>query len=274
MTIDASIRIGNVTGAIYQSSRPIRMNADGSGDATLTYKCAAQSQVVTLPAYLTPHPYVAKLLCFEASLDREPGGIYVITATYKGVLADNAAGLAQYDSARTTSEAPIETHPLFAYPPDAPPVTPNDLALIELTLQKNQPFLPVIIPLAANPKADLLFAKKRRGIESYLKIGSTFKKTYVSETIPTGALMGYVGKIVNAPDPAPAPPEGQDYLLSGVSWTKQAGVVRITEEYLLSGVGGWDHDLYDKAGAAGAQFGAIGGLTTGGLVGKNFGGLV
>ena len=272
--MDASIRIGNLTGAIYQTARPVRMSPDGSGEASLTYKCASESSVITLPAYLTPHPFIPQLLCFEASLDRENGGIYVITATFKGVLAPNPGALAQYDFSRTTSEAPIETHPLFASPFDNPPVTSKDMALIEKSLAASLPFLPVIVPFAANPKADLLFAKKRRGIDSYLKIGSVFKKTYVSANIPTTALMSKVGQIVSAPSPAPSPPSGQDYLLSGVSWNKQAGVVRITEEYMLSGIGGWDPDLYDADGKASVDGLATGGLDTGGLTGVNFGPLV
>lgn len=272
--MDASIRIGNLTGAIYQASRPVRMSADGSGDATLTYKCASESSVITLPAYLTPHPFIPQLKCYEASLDRENGGVYVITATFKGVLAPNPGALAQYDFSRTTSEAPIETHPLFSFPFDNPPVTTREMALIEKSLAASLPFLPVIVPFAANPKADLLFAKKRRGIDSYLKIGSVFKKTYISETIPTTALMSKVGQIVSAPSPAPNPPDNQDYLLSGVSWNKQAGVVRITEEYMLSGIGGWDPDLYDADGKASVDGLATGGLDTGGLTGVNFGPLV
>ena len=272
--MDASIRIGNLTGAIYQTARPVRMSPDGSGDATLTYKCAAESSVITLPAYLTPHPFIPQLLCFEASLDRENGGIYVITATFKGVLAPNPGALAQYDFSRTTSEAPIETHPIFALPADKPPVTPQDIALIEKTLANSHPELPVVGGQQPSDIAKLLFAKKRRGIDSYLKIGSVFKKTYVSANIPTTALMSKVGQIVSAPSPAPSPPSGQDYLLSGVSWNKQAGVVRITEEYMLSGIGGWDPDLYDADGKASVDGLATGGLDTGGLTGVNFGPLV
>ena len=48
----ATIRIGNVTGAIYQVEQPLHLNPDGSAQATLTYKCAASSQYATVPAYL------------------------------------------------------------------------------------------------------------------------------------------------------------------------------------------------------------------------------
>jgi len=238
----ATIRIGNVTGAIYQPEQPLHLNPDGSAQASLTYKCTETSQFATVPAYLTPHPHFPRLLCFESDVDREPGGILRITTIYKGVFANNAEQLAQHESQRTVTEAPIETLGKFALPRDNPPVTPNHLAAIELALQNNTGE-----NKAWPPIVKLLFAKKRRGQDTYLKPGAVYKKTYVDTEIPSTSALNNVGKIVNPGSPAPQPPSGQDYLLMGISWTKQAGVVTISEEYQLSGPGGWDPDIYDKA---------------------------
>jgi len=238
----ATIRIGDTSGAIYQSERPIHLNADGSAQASLTYKCAETSQFINLPAYLTPHPTFPSLLCWESEADREPGGIWRITSIYKGVLANNPDQLAQHDYQRTVTEAPIETHPKFALPRDNPPVTSTNLAAINLALENNAG------PNSAwNAITRMLYDKKRRGIESYLKPGAVYKKSYVDDSIPTSSLLSKVGKIVTPDSPAPTPPSGQDYLLMGVSWTKQAGVVTISEDYQLSGPGGWDPDLYERA---------------------------
>ena len=237
----ATIRIGNTTGAIYQADQPIHLNPDGSGQASLTYKCAETSAFVVIPAYLTPHPYLPDLKCYESDLDKEHGGIYRITSIYRGVIADNAEQLAQHEFSRTTTEAPIETHPLFAVPYSNPPVTPSQLATIELALQNAQDPSP---PLTGAAKT--LYEKKRRGIESYLKPGGIYKKTYVSKNIPGGSTMAMVGKISDPGSPAPNAPANQNYLCIGVSWQKQAGVVTIMEEHQLSGVGGWDPDLYAK----------------------------
>ena len=235
----ATIKIGNVTGAIYQSERPLHLNPDGSAQASLTYKCSDSASVAVVPAYLTPHPYLPELKCYESDLDQEPGGIIRITSIYKGVLASNPEELAQHEYNRTTTEAPIETHPLFAVPYSSPPVTPAQLAAIELALQNAQP------PASSVTGAALtLYNKKRRGIESYLKPGGIYKKTYVSSDYPGSDLMNQVGKIATPPSPAPTAPSGQNYLCIGVTWVKQAGVVTISEEYQLSGPGGWDPDLY------------------------------
>jgi hypothetical protein len=238
----ATIKIGNVTGAIYQSERPLHLNPDGSAQASLTYKCTTESSFAVIPAYLTAHPFLPDLKAYESDLDQEPGGILRITTIYKGVLAENPEELAQHDYGRTTTEAPIETHPKFAVPYDAPPVTPTDLATIELALQNA-----TAPPTTLSTIATLLYNKKRRGIESFLKPGGIYKKTYVSDSYPGASLMNQVGKIATPASPAPTAPDGQNYLCIGISWSKQAGVVTIMEDYQLSGPGGWDPDLYESA---------------------------
>lgn len=238
-SVDRSIRIGDVTGAIYQPERPTHLNPDGSGQSSLTYKCALTSGAAVIPAYLTPHPYLPKLKCYESDLDQEPGGIIRITSIYKGVLADNPKELAQHEFSRTLTEAPLETHPIFALPRDAPPISASKLAEVELALQNCEP---------ENSSWDditkKLFQKKRRGIESYLKPGAIYKKTYVDDQIPDSTLLARAGKVFEPGSPCPDAPTDQQYLCMGVTWVKQAGVVTITEEYQLSGPGGWDPDLY------------------------------
>lgn len=238
----ALIQIGNVTGAIYQVEQPIHLNPDGSAQASLTYKCSANSQYAVIPAYLTAHPFHSSLKCYESDLDHEPGGIIRITSIYRGVFASNPEALAQHESGRTLTEAPIETHPMFAMPFDNPPVTPQQLAAIELALQNAQD-----PPDSVKGVAKTLYEKKRRGIESYLKPGSLYRKTYCSADIPGSSLLNLVGKQTQPPSPCPSAPAGQSYLCMGVSWNKQAGVVTINEEYQLSGPGGWDPDLYPSA---------------------------
>jgi hypothetical protein len=244
----ATIRIGNVTGAIYQSDQPIHLNPDGSAQASVTYKCVEGSAFAIIPAYLTPHPYLPELKCYESDLDKEHGGIVRITSIYRGVLATNPEQLAQHEFSRTTVEAPIETHPAFSVPYNNPPVTASALAYIELSLQNCQaPDINIQDPDGTkymNTAAIALYKKKRRGIESFLKPGGIYKKTYVSSGFPPSSLINKVGKISEPGSPAPSAPTGQNYLCIGISWAKQAGVVTIMEEYQLSGPGGWDPDLY------------------------------
>jgi hypothetical protein len=246
----ATIQIGNVTGAIYQAERPLHLNPDGSATASLTYKCTTSSAYAVIPAYLSGHPFISSLACYESDLDQEPGGIIRITSIYKGVIAADPESLAQHEFSRTTTEAPIETHPKFAGElsgdgiggESSAPVSPAQLATIELALQNCQN-----PPSTITGAALTLYNKKRRGIESYLKPGGIYKKTYVSNSYPAASLMTRVGKISTPGEPAPTSPSGQNYLCIGISWAKQAGVVTIMEEYQLSGPGGWDPEIYDSA---------------------------
>jgi len=238
----ATIRIGNTVSGILQPEQPIHMNPDGSGQASLTWKMDEGSGDAILPAYGTPHPRFPELQCFESDIDREPGGIIRISAIYKGVLIEDIELLGQHEGTRTVMEAPVETHPIFSLPRDNPPVTPSDIAGIELRLQNCEPEDP-----AWSPIVKLLFNKKRRGIESYLKIGMTYRKSYCQSDIPSSGLLDTAGKIINPPSPCPSPPSDQEYMCMGISWQKQAGVVTVSEEYQLSGPGGWDPDLYPQS---------------------------
>jgi hypothetical protein len=235
---------GQTTGAIFQIAQPYTLAPDGQGSASLTFKIAGsvQSNLSIIPEYLDPHPYITGLLAFESVTDQEEGPVTVCTTTYKGVAASDPEELAQVEFSKSTSEAPVETHPRFSLPRERPPVTAQDIASIELSLQNNAPPDPNL-----SKEAMSLYDLKRRGIESYLKPGQVFKRVYVSPDIPSGALIDDVGKIKQPPSPAPDAPKDQNYLYLGVSWVKQAGVVTITEEYQLSGPGGWNPTLYETA---------------------------
>jgi len=234
----ATIQIGNVTGAIYQPERPVHLNPDGSAQATLTYKCSSTSAVAVIPSYLSAHPFIPALKCFESDYNMEPGGVVVITTIYKGVMVDTGdlPGLAQHEFSRVCSEAPIETHPSFSIPFESPPVSVADISKIELSLQNNTD-----MPTGMSAAAEALYGLKRRGVESFMKPGSIYKKSYISTTIPATDDIGYISE---PGTPAPAAPTGQNYLCIGISWTKEAGVIRVHEEHQLSGPGGWNPALY------------------------------
>jgi len=121
-----TIKIGNFTTGILQPEQPIHLNPDGSAQATLTYKMAEESADAVIPAYNTPYPLhgLSDLKCFESDLTREAGGIVLITSIYRGVMREDPDLLGQHEGSRAVSEAPIETHPIFALPRDNPPVTP------------------------------------------------------------------------------------------------------------------------------------------------------
>jgi hypothetical protein len=242
----ASIIVGQTTGIIYQTSQPLTIATDGTITSVITFKIngSIANNLSSIPTYLAAHPYIPELLAYESQTDQEEGPVTVCTTTYKGTLltAENESGT-QLEFDRATTESPVETHPRFALPRENPPVTSSELTTIELYLQnaENPP------DGLLNEAAQSLYNLKRRGIESYLKPGQVFKKTYVRNAIPAGSVIDNVGKITDPPAFAPVAPQGQNYLYLGASWKKQAGVVTIVESYQLSGPGGWDPTLYESA---------------------------
>ncbi len=230
-----AIQQGNTTTVNYQSDQPIRMSPEGAGEARLTFKCPYNSVLNTIPAPLTPHPIFPQLLAYESETNREDGDVAVITTIYRGVLAEDPEALTQYEFNLASTSEPIETHPLFAYPFDDPPVTSTEIQEINKALEQNR------APTGLGAEATVLYNKKLRGIDSFLRVGATFKKNYISENEPTDySGVGYIAE----PSDAPELPTSQNYLFIGYSWRKAGGVVYITEEYQASGLGGWDVDLY------------------------------
>ena len=236
-----SVILRGNTSLQLQSDQTVKQFADGSGEAHLSYKCPWDQLSTFLPTPLQPHPVFDSLLLYEFEIAKEPGEIGRYDCTFKGVLAEEPELLAQYDVSITTSSEPIETNPKFAFPPASPPVSPADLRKINQALENNSQTSPAIDPAGA---AFQLYLRKLRGIDSYLRVGTVFRKSFVAVNPPVGQYSA-VGVIVDiADDNAPVAPKGQNYIATGVIWRKQAGVVYVTEEATLSGLGGWDEYLY------------------------------
>ena len=238
-----TIQIGSFSANYQPDGDDVKQGPDGSGEATLTYKTTtAGFTLASLPNPLSPHPAYSQLKLYEAQAKREPGDVMVVTCTYRGVIVGNKFTFSQQEFTVNTSSEPIETHPLFAQPIAAPPVSPTELATIQKFLDNNT--VPVYTKAVTNATdaGVMLYNKKRRGIDSYLNVGGTYKLSYIQADIPSEYTA--IGKITIAPPLAPIPPGSRTYLYTGLSWRKQGGVVSVNEEYTMSGFNGWDTDLY------------------------------
>ena len=238
-----TIQIGSFSANYQPDGDDVKQGPDGSGEATLTYKTTtAGFTLASLPNPLSPHPAYSQLKLYEAQAKREPGNVMAVTCTYRGVIVGNKFTFSQQEFTVNTSSEPIETHPLFSEPIANPPVSPTELATIQKFLDNNT--VPVYTKDVTNATdaGVMLYNKKRRGIDSYLSIGGTYKLSYIQADIPSEYTA--IGKITIAPPLAPIPPGDRTYLYTGLSWRKQGGVVSVNEEYTMSGFNGWDTDLY------------------------------
>ncbi len=245
-----SVLIGNTRTLIEQVENPVSMAPDGSGMGVIIEKATWPIVQNNIPVPLSPHPSFPSLLLYEFTIEREAGNIGKVTGVYRGVLAANPLDLMQEEVDVATSSEPIETNPLFAYPPASPPVTVVQLNAINLALD-NSSTAPLSGIVTAGTPAYELFLRKLRGYDSYLRRGTTYRQNFCSQTFPND--YSDVGYINQPGGNAPPPPSGgtavQNYISTGISWRKQGGVIYVSKSWQLSGPGGWDTYLYTRAAA-------------------------
>lgn len=86
-----------------------------------------------------------------------------------------------------------------------------------------------------------LATKLLSGIESYYEPSVIVRKTFPSSGLPTGAKLG---KVKSPGVYYAGAPTGANWLLINQAARGSPGAYQITEEYELSGPGGWDSNLY------------------------------
>jgi hypothetical protein len=91
------------------------------------------------------------------------------------------------------------------------------------------------------PRARSLYGYLLDGITSYYEPSLVIRKTYQASSPPSA---GQVGKIANPGVSIAGVPKGATFLLVNVSARGQSGAYTVTEEYEMSGEGGWDTFLY------------------------------
>lgn len=90
--------------------------------------------------------------------------------------------------------------------------------------------------------------KSLQGVESYLRMGGVYRIVYAhrGDAMPTNLFYG-VGTIQTPPssNKLPSLPSTRNWLKGPPSARWRGNAWEITEEYILSGVGGWIKDIYD-----------------------------
>lgn len=81
------------------------------------------------------------------------------------------------------------------------------------------------------------------GLETFLSLSVVFRRTYISESIPSG-LLDRVGTIQNSLPGGFPTPSGRNWIIMPPKINQRGGVFQITEELLLSQPGGWPENVY------------------------------
>lgn len=227
-----SVRIqGNqVEGLIRQTGDSLSQREDGTFDATVRFVCRWADIMVYAPRRNSArHPDFPTLICNGIQGTRlKPGIMVELTATYRGVVGStpdpgNELGNSTEEVITSMSEAPIETNPKFV----------TDIGGTQ-----------------ANPLNDAVFnddgtfkgwkvTSRFAGKESYLIPSTIYRRSTPSRTRPSS-----VGPVGTISSPGIGSPATTNWLYTARTWRRDGGVYEVSDEYMLSGPGGWDPVIY------------------------------
>lgn len=144
-----------------------------------------------------------------------------------------------FEVVASTRTVPIEAHPNFA----EPFLQPRDVKFVKDKLNELVSNNDIIdfSPTRDAARAASLFGYLAKGITSYYEPSLVIRKTYQASSPPAAR---QVGKIAQPGLAIPGTPPGATFLLISVSSRGSFGKYTITEEYEMSGEGGWDTFLY------------------------------
>jgi hypothetical protein len=175
---------------------------------------------------------------FQIELDSPAQGSVGQQGKFSG-----GASLEYVSSVRTV---PIEAHPNFGGSQISSGgfIKPEDIKLIKDTVQTpGKTFDDISDSLKSGDigKCRSLYGYLAKGIESYYVPSMVVRKTYQASSPPAGAK---IGKIASPGGSVPGALPGATFLLISISARGTTGAYTVTEEYEMSGQGGWDTFLY------------------------------
>lgn len=152
----------------------------------------------------------------------------------------------QIEIVSSVRTVPIEAHPNFGGSQISSGgfIKPEDIKLIKDTVQtpgKTFDDITDSLTSAQTEKCRSLYGYLAKGVESYYVPSMVVRKTYQASSPPSG---GNVGKISSPGGAVPGAPKGATFLLINISARGTSGSYTVTEEYEMSGEGGWDTFLY------------------------------
>jgi hypothetical protein len=158
----------------------------------------------------------------------------------------NSSNNAAYEIISAVRTVPMEAHPNFGGTQISFGgfIKPEDIKLIKDTVQTpGKTFDDISASLVSGELARCrsLYGYLAVGVESYYVPTIAVRKTYQASSAPSSAM---VGKISAPGILVSGTPKGATFLLTNISARGTTGAYTVTEEYEMSGEGGWDTFLY------------------------------
>jgi len=224
--------------AVYE--QPGRtQSTDKSGKKTLTITYVGNS-VASAPIISGATLVSQSVVSAEAGLINSSFQYDMTTASASTTGSGGAFSSTGIEFVGSLRTVPIEAHPNFAepylYPKDKKFIKDKTSELVSINA------MPDLSSCTDPERAASLFGYLVNGVESYYVPSIILRKTYNSSSIPSG---NKLGKIADPNVYYSAKPTDATWLLINLSARGQSGSYVITEEYELSGEGGWDTYLYE-----------------------------
>jgi len=209
---------------------------DRSGKKTLTITFVG-NEIATAPSVANSSLVSTTVVTAEAGTVRTT---FQYDQTQTGSVIDPSSGISNIvgiEFVGSLRTVPIQAHPNFS----EPHLNIDDHQKIKKGLETSSEFSPTFDDTSDPARCVSLYGYLIKGIESYYEPSIIIRKTFFSSSLPSGDKLG---KIKDPNVFYGAEPDNASYLLISVSARGQAGAYTITEEYELSGEGGWDTFLY------------------------------
>jgi len=223
-----------------QPGRTTSIDSNGKKTITVTY---IGTEEAAKPSDLTGAVKSKTVTKSEAGQIRTQYQIELDPASTGGTTGDAGSTFEVVAAVRTV---PIETHPNFggSQISNGGFINSEDLKLIKDTVMtpgKKFDDITDYLTSGQTAKCRSLYGYLAAGIESYYVPSLVVRKTYQASSPPSSAK---VGKIAAPGVSVSGTPKGATFLLINVSARGSTGSYTVTEEYEMSGEGGWDTFLY------------------------------
>ena len=226
-----------------QPGRTTSVDSNGKQTITITYVGTEEAPQPTSISGTVKAKSVTKSEAgqirtqFQIEADQASGGLPT---------ASPFGGGASYEYVSSVRTVPIEAHPNFGGSQISTGgfIKPEDIKLIKDTVQTpGKTFDDISDALVSGDlgRCRSLYGYLAKGVESYYVPSMVVRKTYQASSPPTGK---QVGKIASPGGAVAGTPKGATFLLINVSARGTGGAYTVTEEYEMSGEGGWDTFLY------------------------------
>jgi hypothetical protein len=188
-------------------------------------------------------------------------GVAMVRHFYEGLPPDHRVDIKVYEFDPSFDEVPIQAHPNFG----GPDGDSNSLfkkyggyydANGNFRFATRQPqggdtrggFGVAPLSQGSTPVGGAGEVKTLQGVESYMRMGGVWRVIYpyAGQNLPNGLFrkVGTVQEPLDS-DRIPGLPSKRNWLKGPPSARWRGNAWEITEEYILSGVGGWVRDIYD-----------------------------